>query len=197
MIRGSALRVLGFQSSSENGCCHRSNGVEKDEFMSIIGVEQYTKEEGFQKMQETLQAIDMFKALTEEQIATMETFSEVITCKKDEKLFQVGHLAKYIYVLLDGKVSIQVQLSSRPENMSIVVLQKFGQLVGWSGLMGGSHYTANGVCLEDSQLLRVDGREFMSLLEQHPETGFIVMREISMVISQRLRNLQSVVLKTI
>jgi CRP-like cAMP-binding protein len=144
-----------------------------------------------------IKSIALLESLTDEQIEEMEGYSEVVNFKKGEKLFQVGHMAKNIFILLDGKVSIQVQLSSRPENMSIVVLQKLGQLVGWSGLMGGSHYTANGVCLEDSQLLKIDGQQFLQTLDNNPETGLSVMYAIAAVISQRLRNLQSVVLKTI
>lgn len=148
-------------------------------------------------IKETIRSISLLKSLTDEQIALIENHSEVITCAEGEKLFKVGQVAQNIYILLDGKVSIQVQLSSRPENMSIAVLQKFGQLVGWSGMMGGSHYTANGVCMAESRLLKLDGQKLMSALEHDPVTGFEVMREISAVISQRLRNLQSVVLKTI
>lgn len=148
-------------------------------------------------IKETIKSIGLLNGMSDEQVTALEEFTQVTNYKKEERLFQVGHEAKFVYILLEGKVSIQVQLSSRPENMSIVVLQKFGQLVGWSGLMGGAHYTANGVCLEDSRLLKIDGPKFMGVLEQNPQTGFIVMREISKVISTRLRNLQSVVLKTI
>ena len=148
-------------------------------------------------MKEIIRSIALLESLTDQQIATMEAYTEVVSCKKGEKLFQVGQLAKNIFILLEGKVSIQVLLSSRPENMSIVVLQKNGQLVGWSGLMNESHYTATGVCLEDSQLLKINGQKFLQTLEQNPSIGFNVMVEITKVISQRLRNLQSVVLKTI
>ncbi|MEJ2512195.1 MAG: cyclic nucleotide-binding domain-containing protein [Anaerolineales bacterium] len=149
------------------------------------------------EIKETINSIALLNGMSDEQVAALEEFTQIVDFKKEERLFQVGHEAKFVYILLDGKVSIQVQLSSRPENMSIVVLQKYGQLVGWSGLMGGAHYTANGVCLEDSSLLKIEGQKLMDVLEQNPQTGFIVMREISKVISMRLRNLQSVVLKTI
>lgn len=149
------------------------------------------------EMEDKIRSIELFESLTDEQIEMMQAYTEVVNFRNGEKLFQVGHSAKSIFVLLEGKVSIQVQLSSRPETMSIVVLQKAGQLVGWSGLMGGAHYSASGVCLEDSQLLKIDGQEFIQTLQKYPEAGFGVMVEIAKVISQRLRNLQSVVLKTI
>lgn len=144
----------------------------------------------------TLRALEVLSGLSDAQINALGNFVEVVHHQEGEILFKVGELAKDIFFLLDGKVGIQVQLSSRPETVSIVVLQKDGQLVGWSGLMESAHYTATAVCLNDSQLIKIDGNELMQVLEQNPKEGFLVMREIAKVISNRMRNLQSVVLKT-
>jgi toluene monooxygenase system ferredoxin subunit len=143
-----------------------------------------------------LTSLKMLDGLTAEQFSTLEQFTEVVNCTKDENLFKVGQAASQMYFLLDGKISVQVQLSSRPETVSLVVLANPGQLVGWSGLIEEAHYTATGLCMEDSQLLAIDGKQFMTLLEEHPKAGFAIMRRISLVISGRMRNLQSVVLKT-
>lgn len=143
-----------------------------------------------------LKSLELLEGLTGEQLSSLENITDVMECKKGEKLFQVGQAATQVFFLLQGKISVQVQLSSRPETVSLVVLGKPGQLVGWSGMFEGAYYTATGICLENSRLLAMEGRQFMSLLEQHPETGFAVMRGISFVISERMRNLQSVVLKT-
>lgn len=143
-----------------------------------------------------LTSLDILEGMTDDQFAALEGFTEFVHCGKGEKLFQVGHAASQVYFLLEGKVGVQVQLSSRPETVSLVMLGKPGQLVGWSGMIEGAHYTATGICLEDTQLLALNGKQFVDLLEQHPETGFAVMRRISFVISERMRNLQSVVLKT-
>ena len=78
--------------------------------------------------------------------------------------------------MLEGKVSIQVQLSSRPEMVSIVILGKLGQLIGWSGLMGPSHYTADAICLEDSKFLKVDGEALFKILQQDCAAGFEVLQ---------------------
>jgi toluene monooxygenase system ferredoxin subunit len=80
--------------------------------------------------------------------------------------------------------------------VDIVLLGRKGQLIGWSGLLGKSHYTASGICLEDSKLVRINGAEFMQVLEEDKDAGFAVLTEIIKVVSNRLRNLQSVVLKT-
>lgn len=143
-----------------------------------------------------LKEIELFAALTDKQVEQVSDLAEIETYAKDSKLFQVGDEAKDIYILLDGKVSIQVQLSSRPEKVDIVMLGQKGQLIGWSGLMGVSHYTASGICQADCKLLRINGPKFMEVLKADKEAGFDVLQEIITIISNRLRNLQSVVLKT-
>lgn len=146
---------------------------------------------------EILLGFDLFSGMTAEQFEQLALATELVEKKKDEVLFHVGEEAKDIFILLEGKVSIQVKLSSRPETVGIVVLQNSGQLVGWSGLFDGSYYTARAICLEDSKLMQVNGKKLMEVLESDKAAGFEVMREISKVISTRIRNLQSVVLKTI
>lgn len=143
-----------------------------------------------------LRSLEILAGLKNEQFDTLDRFTEVVKCNQDGRLFQVGHAANQVYFLLDGKIGIQVQLSSRPETVSLVVLTKPGQLVGWSGMIEGAYYTATGVCMADSTLLGIDGKQFSAVLEENPTTGFAVMRRISFVISERMRNLQSVVLKT-
>lgn len=148
-------------------------------------------------IKEILRSLDLFNGLTEDQYDMLVPATELVEKKKNEALFNVGEEANDIFVLIEGKISIQVKLSSRPETVDIVVLQNKGQLVGWSGLFEESYYTAKGACLEDSKLLRVNGKTLMAALEMECAAGFGVMWEISKVISTRIRNLQSVVLKTI
>ena len=76
------------------------------------------------------------------------------------------------------------------------MLNQKGQLIGWSGLLGESYYTATAICQEETSLLQLSGQEFMKVLMEDKEVGFGVLQNIISVVSTRLRNLQSVVLKT-
>ena len=143
-----------------------------------------------------LREINLFAELTDSQFDKLDGLMQVKDYAKGSNLFQTGDVANDIFVLLDGKVSIQVKLSSRPEKVDIVMLNQQGQLIGWSGLMGESYYTATAICQEDTTLLQVNGQEFMKVLMEDKEAGFNVLQNIISVVSTRLRNLQSIVLKT-
>ena len=143
-----------------------------------------------------LREFNLFSELTENQFDQLNGLFQVKDYAKGSKLFQTGDIAHDIFVLLDGKVSIQVKLSSRPEKVDIVMLSQKGQLIGWSGLLGESYYTATAICQEETSLVQINGEEFMKVLMEDKEAGFGVLQKIISIISTRLRNLQSVVLKT-
>ncbi len=144
----------------------------------------------------TLSQIDLFSDLSEKQLKTIQKLAESRKFSKGETIFKAGDPAKYLYIILEGKVRIQVQLSS-PENLAILVLGQLGNLVGWSGLHSSQNYTAAAACLENCEMIALEGELLMHVLEKDKEMGFYVFRKISAVISSRLRNIQQVVLKTL
>lgn len=146
---------------------------------------------------QVLAGIDLFAGLSEGQLKTLAVLAKEETCARGQALFEEGSPATHLYLLLAGKITIQVQLTSRPQAVEIAVLSRPGQLVGWSGLVPPHHYTATAVCMENSRLLAMDGKALMHALEDDPGMGFLIMRRISEVISGRLRNIQQVVLKTL
>ena len=143
-----------------------------------------------------LSQIELFNDLSQKQLETIKKLAENRNFAKGETIFKEGDPATFLFIILEGKVRIQVKLS-RPENLAIVVLSQFGQLVGWSGLHSSQNYTAAATCLEDCQMITLEGEQLMRALEEDKEMGFLVLRKITVVISSRLRNLQRTVLKTL
>jgi len=139
----------------------------------------------------------LFAGLPEGRLAPFAALAEEITCAAGNALFREGEEASRLYMLLSGKINVQVQPTSLTHPLTIVSLGTFGQLVGWSGFMQPNYYTASAICLEDCRLLAFDGAAFNRLLESDPALGLTVMRRIAEVISQRLRLIQSTVLKTL
>ncbi|HQE16973.1 MAG TPA: cyclic nucleotide-binding domain-containing protein [Aggregatilineales bacterium] len=143
-----------------------------------------------------LSQISLFRDLSEEHQAAIARLAREVTCSEGDVLFREGDVGTQLYILLEGRVSIQVKLSSRPESLAVASLSQYGQLVGWSGLIH-ANYTASAVCDTDSRLLIIDANELSALLRENPEAGFPVMEQVAITISERLRNIQRVVLKTL
>jgi CRP-like cAMP-binding protein len=139
----------------------------------------------------------LFADLPEAYLAPFASLAEELTCRAGTMLFREGEEAKHLYLLLEGKVNIQVQPIAHGQPLTIVSLSTFGQLVGWSGFMPPTYYSAAAVCQEDSRLLAFEGSAFNQLLDSDPALGLLIMRRIAQVISQRLRTIQGIVLKNL
>lgn len=139
----------------------------------------------------------LFDALTDDQLALFVPLAEEVAVPAGKALFRSGETASHLYILLSGKVSVQVHPTALTHPLTIVSLSTAGQLVGWSGFMPPNYYTADAVCQTDSRLLAFEGAAFNRVLEQNPAVGLVVMRRIAEVISQRLRMTQSIVLKSL
>lgn len=139
----------------------------------------------------------LFAGLTDDQRATLAALAEERTYAEGEALFRAGDAATHVYVLMEGRVRLQVPLSSRPESIGVATITQPGQVVGWSGLGGPGHYTASAVCGAESRFVAMEGTALMRALEADCELGFTIMRRINDVVAGRVRNIQAVVLKTL
>ena len=146
---------------------------------------------------EQLADLPLFDGIGHDVLTPLVSIAHERQCEEGEVLFEEGSEATRVYILLEGKVTIDVALSSRPEHITVALLSQPGQIVGWSGSVAQTSYTASARCKQASRLLTLDGKEFMDALEDNPSLGFIVMRRIADTISNRLRNIQRVVLKTL
>jgi CRP-like cAMP-binding protein len=91
-----------------------------------------------------------------------------------------------LYILVKGEIHISIQLSSRPERVTMSVIDEPGQIFGWSALVALYQYTASAWCQTDSQLLAMDGQALKQTLGQDPEMGFLLLQRLTEVIGTRL-----------
>lgn len=142
-----------------------------------------------------LSQIDLFADLPQKQLEVIAEISEETTCQRGELIFQEATKAEKLYVLLEGKVAIRLQISSKPQSITVSVINQTNESFGWSGIITPYHYTASALCESDCRLLAIDGQKLIQALKQDPRSGFIVMERISEIISNRLRNSRMVLLK--
>ncbi len=146
---------------------------------------------------EQLAQSTLFADLPPDTLSRLAALAEEITCAAGQALFREGEAASRVYLLLSGKVNVQVQPIALNQPLTIVSLSTPGELVGWSGFMPPSYYTASAICQQDSRLLALEGAAFNRLLDENPATGLVIMRRMAVVISQRLRTIQGIVLKNL
>lgn len=61
-----------------------------------------------------------------------------------------------------------------------------GELVGWSGLLGEGRMTATATALEATTLIAMSGQKLRELCSTEQDLGYILLKRVAQVLSQRL-----------
>jgi len=120
-----------------------------------------------------------------------------VTYSEGDYIFREGDQADKLHFLLVGEVVLKVNLTSRPESITVSAVSQQYESFGWSGIVPPYHYTASAVCTADCKVLTIPGEGFMKLLEKNTAAGFIVMRRLTELVASRLRNSRQALLKTL
>jgi CRP-like cAMP-binding protein len=83
-------------------------------------------------------------------------------------LFEQGDPAEFFYIVTSGEIAIQY----KPEDGKPILIARIkpGGIVGWSAVIGRSHYTSAAFCTSFARLLRIGGSELQVLGESHQAT---------------------------
>jgi len=100
-------------------------------------------------------------------------------------LYKPGDPADDLYVLDSGRIEFLVGRGDRAALGGFML--KKGEVFGWAALLEGTPARiASARCLEDSSVLRINGRAALRVLESDPTAGFTVMRRLAALIARYL-----------
>ncbi|NIS80181.1 MAG: cyclic nucleotide-binding domain-containing protein [Anaerolineales bacterium] len=140
---------------------------------------------------ETLKQFDVFAELPKQALEKITPLTLEETHADGALLFEEGAPAEKIYLILEGKVSLEkrVQLgrTGTPRRATLSVICA-GHTVGWSSLVPPFVYTSSGICLEDSTLLAILGVDLRDFMRAHPEVGLTVYQQLASIIRGRMTN---------
>ena len=145
----------------------------------------------------TLSQIELFKELPEPLLEEIKGFCTEVSAPKGTVIFNVEDAADKLHVLVSGHVNIRVRIATKPDYLTVSVINQPYHTFGWSGIVAPHHYTASAVCEEDCKLLVIDGPKLTAALERFPEAGYLVMKRIAETISGRLRSSHVALIKTL
>jgi len=146
---------------------------------------------------ELLAEFDLFRDVSMDVLTEISAICEITKVKKDDFVFREGDTADKLHLLTSGSIALRVNLTSRPDFVTVSFINAPHKTIGWSGVVSPNHYTASAYCEEDTELITIPSGEFMKILDRHPEAGYKIMLRITQIISDRLRNSRQALLKTI
>jgi CRP/FNR family cyclic AMP-dependent transcriptional regulator len=136
---------------------------------------------------ETLKGFQLFEGLEESELVEIARLCHERSYEEGSVIFTSGGSATDIYLLKDGEVHIQVELVIYDlEARATVYTVRKGETFAWSALVPPHKLTASARCGQKSEVLTMDGQGLMNILKKNNHIGYLVMRNLSNVISARL-----------
>jgi CRP-like cAMP-binding protein len=131
-----------------------------------------------------LKGIKFLQSLDEPHLNEIAAMARPQECKPDTVVFEQGQGSTYIYLVLNGKISLEIE---EPDGKPVAVSTIGpGELVGWSPALGRHAMTATARAVTACQLAVLDVRQVLDLCERDPLFGVAFLRQIAVVMSDRL-----------
>lgn len=145
----------------------------------------------------SLTAIPLFKDVPLPVLDKIASLSAEHDFSKGQIIFREGEKAVNLHFLVNGSVTLKVNIMTRPDSVTVSFVEKSYECFGWSGLIAPHFYTSSAYCEEDCKILTIQGDGLFKILDENPVSGFQVMHRVANLISDRLRNSRQALLKTL
>jgi signal transduction histidine kinase len=144
---------------------------------------------------ETLKQYEFLDGLPDNALTKIASFAKEETHPDGSLLFSEGANAEKFFLIVEGKISLEklVQLgrTGTPRRATTGIISAW-QPVGWSSLVSPYTYTSSGLCLEQTKVLVIPGKELIELMEEMPEVGCLLISRIAAIIRERLNTSSSI-----
>jgi CRP/FNR family transcriptional regulator, cyclic AMP receptor protein len=133
-----------------------------------------------------LKGAELFRGLTAAQLERLVTLAEKAEFHAEQTIFEQGSLGKTMFIIGKGQVEISFHDSDGdyPE-----VYLGAGQVFGEMALLDQGARSASVVAVQDETILYgIPSDRFMTLCEQDTAIGFILMRNLALDLSFKLRH---------
>jgi CRP-like cAMP-binding protein len=115
-----------------------------------------------------------------------------------EVLFSLGERADSLYLITRGRLSLTLPMHVASREESVLVEERGpDETIGWSALVPPYRFTLEARALLDVDVLGFSRHMLLDHLERRPAAGQVVMRNIAIIIGQRLQVLQAMWLREV
>jgi CRP-like cAMP-binding protein len=136
---------------------------------------------------EILKSFSLFGGLSQPELAGIAKLCRERAYESGSVIFTIGGSATDVYLLETGKVDIQIEFKIHDyEVMATVYTVEKGEIFGWSALVPPHRLTASARCEGKADVVMINGKELMEFLEKDRRIGYVVMKNLSALISSRL-----------
>jgi len=147
----------------------------------------------------TLRSSEMFHELTEDELDRLLPLCSIDFYRTGTEMFCEGDQCRNLQTLKSGKVALETELAlsrSSTERATIDVLSA-GSSFCWSALMEPHTLTSTGRCLEDTEIIAIDGSRLKALLDGNPQLGYKVASNLVKIVARRQHHTKQTMERTL
>jgi CRP-like cAMP-binding protein len=139
------------------------------------------------ELAQILKGIELFQGLSAEQLQRLASISQKETYNAETAIFGQGSPGDKMYVVGDGQVEIRVADGSGSQRAALYLGQ--GQIFGEMALLDHGPRSASVIAIQDNtSVYAISSAAFMNLCQTDTAIGFIMMRNLAMDLSFKLRH---------
>jgi CRP/FNR family cyclic AMP-dependent transcriptional regulator len=132
-----------------------------------------------------LKKIPWFQELKPEHLKRMSEISSLRRVKAGEVLFREGDKQDYMYIVLEGRVALDLYVPHRGKVLFYTAEE--WEVFGWSGVTPTVRQrTAGAMAVIDSLVVAIDAARLQELCDQDHDLGYLFMRRMTNIIASRL-----------
>lgn len=129
-----------------------------------------------------LKQADLFWGMSQSVIQAITAKAVKQEFQPEEVIFNAHDPAIYFYVLIKGKVRLELGDSG----LNVYASDRVGELFGWSTLIGHKVFSATVVCDTKTTTLRFNWAEVSHLLDQDADSAAIFYKQLAGALGDRL-----------
>lgn len=133
----------------------------------------------------------VFSRINSSELDKISKFSRLAEFKDGDQIFRAGDDAMFMYIVSKGvvKLKFSVIYLNAPTLLTMDTLKK-QDCLGWSAFTKPYRYTLSAYAVGDTRLLQLQSENIRELCETNKKLGFIIMENITKMISARFARLQ-------
>ncbi len=136
---------------------------------------------------QVLANVALCSGLSPSQLATLATISHLETYNTDALIFAQDKPGDKLYLITRGQVEIRLNNPNGDDFITIYLGQ--GQIFGEMALLDQGPRSASVVAVEDNtELYAISAVDFIALCQQDTAIGYIIMRNMALDLSFKLRH---------
>ncbi|HON56570.1 MAG TPA: cyclic nucleotide-binding domain-containing protein [bacterium] len=128
----------------------------------------------------------IFENLTDSELKLIENICKTQNIPENENIFEEGAPSDDIFILLKGKVAIEIQLQVKTDKAQVHTVEE-GQVFGEFGLIDREARSASADTVKDSIVIRIPIDELTKLMDANPSIGYKIMKNFNKILASRIK----------